>query len=106
MDGSKKEKGEMNKGYIIVRIKRTRQEGWSEYRTAVTKLISEYGGRYIVQGGMVELLEGQYDGRQLVILEFPSIDIVRSFWHSAAYADVKALRDSSGELDAWAISGV
>ena len=96
----------MSKGYIIVRIKRSRDEGWPAYRVAVTKLISDFGGRYLVQGGPVEPLEGQYGGEQLVVLEFPSIDVAQSFWHSPAYDEVKALRANSGQLDAWAVAGV
>lgn len=95
----------MRKGYIIVRIRRTREEGWAEYRTEVTKLISEYGGRYIVQGGAVDPLEGDYCDQQFVVLEFPSLDIAQSFWGSVAYKQIKALRLNSGELDAWAVAG-
>jgi len=96
----------MKKGYIIVRITLTTEQGWAEYRTEVTKLISEYGGRYIVQGGAVDPLEGEYSEQQFVVLEFPSLDIAQSFWRSAAYNRIKALRANSGKLDAWAISGV
>jgi len=95
----------MRKGYIIVRIKRTREQGWAEYRTEVSKLISEYGGRYVVQGGAVTPLEGEYDDQQFVVLEFPSPESARSFWGSAEYDRIKALRAHSGRLDAWAVDG-
>ena len=95
----------MKKGYIIVRIRRTREEGWAEYRAEVTKLVSEYGGRYIVRGGAVDPLEGDYGGQQFVVLEFPSLDIAQSFWRSAAYNRIKTLRVNSGEVDAWAVTG-
>ena len=95
----------MKKGYIIVRIRRTREEGWAEYRTEVSKLISEYGGRYIVRGGEVDPLEGDYSGERFVVLEFPSLEIAQSFWRSAAYNRIKALRVNSGAVDAWAVTG-
>lgn len=96
----------MAKGYIVVLIRRTRPDGWAEYRREVTRLIGKFNGRYIVQGGDVEVLEGGFDGRQVVILEFPSMDVVRSFWNSPAYAKVKALREGSGVMDAWAVAGL
>ena len=41
----------------------------------------------------------------MVVLEFPSMDAIRSFWHSPEYAKVKQLRLGSGELSAWAVPG-
>ncbi|MCC7483435.1 MAG: DUF1330 domain-containing protein [Burkholderiales bacterium] len=96
----------MAKGYILVFIKRTRPDGWDEYRRGVTELVAEFGGRYVVQGGTVEVLEGSFDGRQMVVLEFPSMETVRAFWNSPAYGRLKALRSNSGVMDAWAVAGV
>jgi len=93
--------------YIIVQIKMTKPEGWPEYREQAARLIAEAGGRYIVRGGDVEVLEGPpHDGRRVVVLEFPSMDALRGFWRSPAYAKVKQLRLGSGEVSAWAIPGV
>jgi uncharacterized protein (DUF1330 family) len=44
--------------YMIVQIKVTREEGWPEYREQVSKLFAAHGGRYLVRGGPVEVLEG------------------------------------------------
>jgi uncharacterized protein (DUF1330 family) len=92
--------------YMIVLIKITREEGWPEYRKAVSELFERHGGRYLVRGGPVEVLEGAYDGRRLVVFEFPSLEVIRSVWNSPAYAQVKALREGAGELDVWAVPGV
>jgi uncharacterized protein (DUF1330 family) len=48
---------------MIVRIKITREEGWPEYRQMVAELFAQHGGRYLVWGGPVEVLEGSYDER-------------------------------------------
>ena len=39
----------------------------------------------------VEILEGQHDGRRLVIFQFPSLVDIRRFWASPDYALVKEL---------------
>jgi uncharacterized protein (DUF1330 family) len=96
----------MPAAYLIVQIKITREEGWPEYRQKVTKLFAQHGGRYLVRGGPVEVLEGSYDGRRLVVFEFPSMEAIRSVWHSPEYAEVKKLREGAGELDVWALPGV
>jgi uncharacterized protein (DUF1330 family) len=96
----------MPTAYLIVQIKITREEGWPEYRQQVSALFAKHGGRYVVRGGPVEVLEGSYDGRRLIVFEFPSMDVIRSVWHSPEYAEVKKLRECSGTLDVWAVPGV
>ena len=92
--------------YMIVQIKITREEGWPEYRKEVSALFAKHGGRYLVRGGDVEVLEGSHDGRRIVVFEFPSMEVIRSVWNSPEYAKVKKLREGSGELDVWAVPGV
>ena len=92
--------------YMIVQIKITREQGWPEYRTAVAPLAQQFGGRYLVRGADVTVLEGSHDGRRVVVFEFPSMEAIHSFWNSPEYAEVKKLREGSGELDVWAMPGV
>ena len=92
--------------YMIVQIKITREEGWPEYRQHVSELFARHGGRYLVRGGSIEVLEGSYDGRRLIVFEFPSMEVIRSVWNSPEYAEVKKLRAGSGELDVRAVPGV
>ena len=96
----------MSAAYMIVQIKITREEGWPEYRQKVAELFARHGGCHLVRGGPVEVLEGSYDGRRLVIFEFPSMEVIRSVWDSPDYAEVKKLREGAGELDVWAVPGV
>ncbi len=92
--------------YMIVLIKITREEAWPEYRRRVAEMFERYGACFLVRAGPVEALEGSYDGRRLIVLEFPSMEVIRSLWHSPEYADIKALREGAGELDVWAVEGV
>jgi uncharacterized protein (DUF1330 family) len=91
--------------YLIVQGDIT-DEARAHYSPAVRPLIAKYGGKAVVRGGNVEVLEGQHDGRRTVIFEFPSMDAIRAFWTSAEYQPVKELRAGGGDLDIWAIEGV
>ena len=51
-------------------------------RKQITELIAKHGGRYVVRGGVVDVLEGCHDGRRLAIAEFPSMGSIRAFWNS------------------------
>ena len=78
----------------------------ARYSPAVRPLIAKFGGKAVVRGGNVEVLEGQHDGRRTVILEFPSEDTIGALWTAAEYQPVKQLRARAGDLDIWAIESV
>lgn len=92
--------------YLIVQINVTDPEKFARYREAVPRVVEASGGRYIVRGGAVEVLEGTHDGRRLVLFEFPSMEAIRRFWHSREYAEVKVLRENAADIDVWAVPGV
>ena len=92
--------------YFIVQSTIYNEQQYQKYREAVVPLIQEFGGKFLVKGAAVELLEGQHDGRRLVMFEFPSIEAIHAFWNSPAYHPVKALREGAATLDIWAVPGV
>ena len=92
--------------YMVVQINVTDPEKFARYREAVPRVVESSGGRYIVRGGTVEVLEGAHDGRRLVLFEFPSMEAIRAFWHSREYAEVKKLRENAADIDVWAVPGV
>ena len=92
--------------YMIVQLKVTDPEKFAAYREAVPGVVAAFGGRYIVRGGAVEVLEGNYDGRRVVLFEFPSVEAIKRFWNSPEYAAVKPLRENAAEVDAWVVPGV
>ena len=91
--------------YMVVQVKVTDPEKYAAYREAVPAVVQAFGGRYVVRGGAVEVLEGSHDGRRVVLFEFPSVEAIKRFWHSPEYAKVKPLRDNAAEIDVWAIPG-
>jgi uncharacterized protein (DUF1330 family) len=92
--------------YMIVQLEVTDAAKFAAYREAVPAVVEAFGGRYLVRGGTVEVLEGSHDGRRLVVFEFPSVDAIKRFWNSPEYAKVKPLRENAAEVDAWVVPGV
>ncbi len=92
--------------YLLAQIRVTNEDVWSHYRAEVGPLAEKFGARYLARGTAVEVLEGSHDGRRLVIFEFPSMESIHTFWNSAEYAKVKALRAGAATLDVWAVSGI
>ena len=44
-----------------------------EYRRRNTDSVAAAGGRFLVRGGEHELLEGEWDTRRIVVMEFPDL---------------------------------
>ncbi|GGO31705.1 DUF1330 domain-containing protein [Micromonospora parathelypteridis] len=62
-----------------------------EYLERIESTLTPFGGRFIVHGGAVEVLEGSWPG-DVIIIEFPDLAGARSWYHSSAYQEIKPLR--------------
>lgn len=78
--------------YVIAHVDVTDPGKYEEYKRAAFDSVAKYGGRYLVRGPRPELLEGNWDLKRLVLLEFPSIERAREWWHSPEYTAAKAKR--------------
>lgn len=92
--------------YLLVDLEVTDPENYERYRAAVPDMIKKYGGRYLVRGGEFEVLEGDWQPRRLVVLEFPSMDDVKKFYDSDDYRDLKAVRIASTRGNVIAVEGI
>ena len=92
--------------YIVVQISIHDPVTYEHYIKIAPPSIAAYGGRYIVRGGPSEVLEGSWQPRRLVVLEFPSVDRARAWWDSPEYAPAKAVRQQCADTEMLLIQGV
>ena len=92
--------------YVVVDIEVKDQEAYEEYRKLVPPLIEKYGGRYLVRGGEITSVEGDWDLHRIVILEFPSADRAMELFTSDEYAPVAAIRHSAADSKLFVVEGV
>lgn len=81
--------------YVIVQISVHDAQTYERYKQLAPPSIAQYGGRYLVRGGMTQPLEGTWQPPRLVLLEFPSVERAQAWWGSPEYAAAKALRHAS-----------
>ena len=86
--------------YVIVDIEVTDPAGFDEYRQRVPATLAAHEGRFLVRGGALEVVEGSWRPRRLVVLEFPSLAQARRWYDSEEYREPKAmrLRTSKGNI--------
>lgn len=78
--------------YAILDVEIRDIERYREYMRRVKPVIEAAGGRYLVRGGSHKVYEGEWFPRRLVLLEFPSMDALQSFYLSPEYQELKSLR--------------
>lgn len=78
--------------YYIVEIDIHDPARFEEYRAKVPATIERYGGRYLVRGGEIETIEGEWRPKRIVVLEFPSVEQARRWYDSPEYRPLKELR--------------
>jgi uncharacterized protein (DUF1330 family) len=91
---------------MIIQASVSQKDKYKAYQEGVKPVIESFGGHFKASGVGLEVLEGGHDGRRLIVFEFPSVEDIRRFWESPAYAAVKPLRDGAAKIDVWAVPGV
>jgi uncharacterized protein (DUF1330 family) len=96
----------MPKGYAIVRVSISDEDRYADYRAGTVASLEPYEGRFIVRGGAVECVEGTWDVDRTVVIEFPSIDQARAWYHSEGYQQLASIRREASAADFVLVEGV
>ena len=92
--------------YAVVNVEITDPTGFEEYRKAVPAIIAAFGGRFLARGGAMEVLEGKWIPKRLVILEFPSVPTLKAWYDSPEYQRLLDLRNRTAISDFVVLEGV
>ena len=92
--------------YVIADIHVTDPEKYEIYKQLAPAAIAKHGGRYLVRGGHMAALEGDWKPERVVILEFPSLDQAKSFYASVEYTAARRARGSAARMNIVAVEGV
>lgn len=68
--------------------------------------LTKYDGRYIVRGGKFETLEGNWEPKRLLLLEFPSVEHAKQWYSSEDYRPPKVIRLKASSSNVILVDGV
>ena len=80
---------------VIVEITIHDPVAYEGYKLLTPAAIAAYNGRFVVRGAPTESLEGNWNPERIVVLQFPSVERAKEWWHSPQYAEAKAIRQKA-----------
>jgi uncharacterized protein (DUF1330 family) len=92
--------------YLIVETDITDPEQYEHYKAASPGAIAAHGGRFVVRGGDLAVLEGDWTPKRLVVVEFDDLETAKRFYESPEYQAAIKLREGAANLNMVAVEGV
>jgi uncharacterized protein (DUF1330 family) len=78
--------------FVIVEVTVTNPEPYAAYRDLAGASVARHGGRFIVRGGAVTTLEGDWNPQRIVVIEFASVDAAKAWYFSDDYQEALKVR--------------
>ena len=92
--------------YLVVEIEVHDPQRYEQYKAMVPPSLENFGGKFLVRGGKVETLEGDWSPKRFVMVEFPSLEQAKAWWASEGYAEAKALRQATAATQMIVVEGI
>ena len=92
--------------YAVIDVLVKDPERYKEYMRQGAPTILKYGGRPLVRGGKVEVMEGDWQPRRVIIIEFQDMPALKRWWNSPEYAEAKKLRLGAAEANVAFVEGI
>jgi uncharacterized protein (DUF1330 family) len=91
-------------GYVIANVVWKDSESLAVYKRLMPSSVEKYGGRFLVRGGAVEVLEGEWSPA-LVVIEFPTVEQARQWYSSEEYRPALEIRQRAADNELLIVEG-
>jgi uncharacterized protein (DUF1330 family) len=92
--------------YVIYQGEVLDPERYEEYKVKASESIIAAGGRYLVRGGDVEVLEGEAPAGRTVLLEFKTMQAALDWYRGAEYTEIRSIREGASRARMFVVEGV
>jgi uncharacterized protein (DUF1330 family) len=92
--------------YVIVDLEIVDPVGFEEYKKLATVTVYQYGGKYIVRGGKTEVLEGDWNPKRIVVLQFESMERAKEWLNCEEYCEPRKMRHRTAKTNMILVEGV
>ena len=92
--------------YLIVDADVLDPEQYEQYKAASPGAIAAGGGRFLVRGGELDVLEGDWSPTRVVVVEFENLEAAKAFYESPEYQAAIKLREGAARFNMIAVEGI
>ena len=92
--------------YVIYQGEVLDQDRYDQYKEKGAVSIANAGGRYVVRGGDVDVLEGEAPAGRTVVLEFPTRQAALDWYYGDEYTEARKIREGAAKARMYVIDGV
>lgn len=85
--------------FVIVEIDISDPVKYNEYKRLTPATVSAFGGKFVLRGNPVTLLEGEWNHERLVMLQFPNKEKATDWYNSEGYQHAKKVREDAAKAN-------
>ena len=94
------------KGYVVIDVDVNDPRAYAEYLRLAEPTHAPFHGRFLVRGGNAEPLEDGWRPTRVVVIEFPTRNAAKDWYHSAAYQRARKARLGAARFRAILLDGL
>lgn len=92
--------------FLICDVKVIDREALMEYLRLSQPTLEPFGGKFHVQAGQIDVIEGEWDPQVIIIAEFPSMEKARQWYGSDEYSAALAVKPRAIERNMILVDGI
>lgn len=92
--------------FFIFDSKITNKDALAPYLAKVEATYKAFGGKMIVQGGALEVIEGAAPQGIIVVLRFDSMGKAKAWYESDSYQSIISYRHAGAQANGWLVEGL
>ena len=94
------------KAYVIFDVEIDDPVRYQKYRDLLWRAIEAAGGKYLARDGASLVHEGDWNPRNLVLLEFPSVSAWEKLYNGPSFQGLKEIHDSCSSARIVSVEGL
>ena len=92
--------------YLLANITVNNPENYKEYVSKVKSVVEKFGGEYLVRGGEMNIIEGNWPNERYIVIKFPSREKAMEWYNSEEYKPIRQIRHDNAVSNSVIVDGI
>ena len=92
--------------YLLANITVNNPENYKEYVSKVKSVVEKFGGEYLVRGGEMNIIEGDWPNERNIVIKFASREKAMEWYNSEEYKPIRQIRHDNAVSNSVIVDGI